>query len=198
MGDKPRARRVTRLGPQVAWIVRRPAELERHEVVVLVAAQGPSVAVGGQARRLLLLGDALGRAHRLGPALDANRAVDVLCLTAGLSAPGVQAGSGREYRPEPVAWQEPGGGCFCTTSLLAVEYGREPEPRLDALGGRGRWPASGRRGTDFAVEVAAVADAVREVAGVAVDDVVPEPLAHPDRTSAAQIVNRSRMFPASE
>jgi hypothetical protein len=56
-------------------------------------------------------------------------------VTARLSAPGVQAGSGREYSPVPIAWQEPGAGCDCTTSLLAVEYAREPERGL--LGGAG-------------------------------------------------------------
>src|SRR5579875_3634921 len=48
----------------------------------------------------------------------------VACVTLGLSAPGVQGGSGREYSPEPTAWQEPGRGWGCTIQLLAVEYAR--------------------------------------------------------------------------
>ncbi len=45
----------------------------------------------------------------------------VACLTAGFKAPGVQAGSGRSYSPEPNAWQVPFAGCGSTTLLLAVE-----------------------------------------------------------------------------
>jgi hypothetical protein len=50
----------------------------------------------------------------------------VAWVTAGFRAPGVQVGSGRESTPVPIAWQEPGAGCGCTTWLLAVEYAREP------------------------------------------------------------------------
>ena len=41
--------------------------------------------------------------------------------TAGFSAPGVQCGSGKEYRPWPVVWQELGRGCGCTARADAVE-----------------------------------------------------------------------------
>src|SRR6516165_1377254 len=60
----------------------------------------------------------------------------VASVTAGLSAPGVQAGSGRESMPVPIAWQEPGAACGCTTVLLAVEYRSEPDWRV---GGRNGW-----------------------------------------------------------
>ena len=59
-----------------AGIVRRAAELERHEVVVLVVPQRARVAIRGHARGLLLFGDALPGAHRGCPALDADRPVD--------------------------------------------------------------------------------------------------------------------------
>jgi len=39
----------------------------------------------------------------------------VACVTAGLTVPGVQRGSGREYSPAPIAWHEPGAGWRCTT-----------------------------------------------------------------------------------
>jgi hypothetical protein len=34
----------------------------------------------------------------------------VAWVTRGFSAPGVQWGSGREERPEPIAWHDPGAG----------------------------------------------------------------------------------------
>jgi hypothetical protein len=45
----------------------------------------------------------------------------VAWVTRGFSAPGVHRGSGLEYSPEPTAWHDPGGGCGCTTWLLALE-----------------------------------------------------------------------------
>src|SRR6516225_879962 len=62
----------------------------------------------------------------------------VACVTAGLSAPGVQARSGRESRPVPIAWQEPGAGCGCTTALLAVEYASDPGCLFGGRDGRDR------------------------------------------------------------
>jgi hypothetical protein len=50
----------------------------------------------------------------------------VAWVTAGLAAPGVHLGSGREYAPVPIVWQEPGLGWRWTMSLLAVEYASEP------------------------------------------------------------------------
>ena len=85
-------RRCARLGPQVAGIVGRAAELEWHEVVVLVVTQRAAVAVGRHARGLLLLGDALRGAHGGCPALDADRLVD-----RGLGHGGVE-GAGRAGR----------------------------------------------------------------------------------------------------
>src|ERR1035437_8480735 len=79
-----------------------------------------------------------GRTVAVQPSTQIVRSI-VAWVTAGVSAPGVQVGSGREERPVPTAWQEPGAGCDCTTSLLADEYAREPERGL--VGGRG-----GRRG----------------------------------------------------
>jgi hypothetical protein len=45
----------------------------------------------------------------------------VACVTAGLSAPGVQAGSGRARAPDPISWQEPAAGWRWTVSFAAVE-----------------------------------------------------------------------------
>lgn len=44
-------------------------------------------------------------------------------VTAGLTAPGVHCGSGSEKRPDPRAWQEPGGGWGWTTLELTVLTG---------------------------------------------------------------------------
>ena len=67
-----------------------------------------------------------GRTVDVQPRTQIVRSI-VVWVTAGLSAPGVQAGSGREDRPLPIAWQEAGAGWDCTMSLLAVEYASEPE-----------------------------------------------------------------------
>jgi len=61
-----------------------------------------------------------GRTVSVQPSTQIVRSI-VAGVTAGLSAPGVQAGSGREYSPEPIAWQEPALSCGCTTSSAAVE-----------------------------------------------------------------------------
>jgi hypothetical protein len=45
-------------------------------------------------------------------------------VTAGLIAPGVQRGSGREKSPVPRAWQEPGGGWGWTTLALTLLTGK--------------------------------------------------------------------------
>src|SRR5438270_13532244 len=54
-------------------------------------------------------------------------------VTSGLIAPGVQCGSGSEFRPEPRAWQEPGGGWGWTTALLAALTGSRPPLRTALL-----------------------------------------------------------------
>src|SRR5579875_123703 len=72
-------------------------------------------------RSLMLSG---GRTLAVHPARQIVLSI-VAWVTAGFNAPGVQAGSGRSYRPEPSAWQLAGGGCGCTSSLLAVEYASE-------------------------------------------------------------------------
>jgi hypothetical protein len=45
----------------------------------------------------------------------------VACVTCGFNVPGVHRGSGLEYSPEPIAWQDPADGCRCSRLLLAVE-----------------------------------------------------------------------------
>lgn len=70
------------LRPEVARIVGGPAELERHQVVVLVVAQRLGVAVGGQAGLLLRLGDRFRWADGLGVAVAADRRLKV-CLVYG-------------------------------------------------------------------------------------------------------------------
>src|SRR5450755_2064673 len=67
--------RGTRLRPEVAGVIGRAAELQRNEMVVLVSALRAGVAVGDDARGLLLLGDALIRPHSLRPAAAADRLV---------------------------------------------------------------------------------------------------------------------------
>ena len=61
------------------------------------------------------------------------------CVTAGLSAPGVQRGSGREYRPEPTARQLSAGGWRWMTLAEAVEKGRAARP-LSAAARAARGP----------------------------------------------------------
>src|SRR5579875_584465 len=56
-------------------------------------------------------------------------------VTAGLSAPGVQRGSGRENSPVPRAWQDPGAGCACTCWAETVET---TSPDAAGACGRGR------------------------------------------------------------
>ena len=64
--------------------------------------------------------DALGRTVAVHPGRQIVERM-LACVTAGLTAPGVQRGSGRAYAPDPIAWQEPAGGCRCTLLPLALE-----------------------------------------------------------------------------
>src|SRR5450755_1246501 len=54
----------------------------------------------------------------------------VCAVTSGFSDPGVHRGSGSEYSPEPVAWQESGAGWGCTTLALALETASMPRREL--------------------------------------------------------------------
>ena len=73
-----------------------------------------------------------GRTVAVQPSTQIVRSI-VAWVTAGLRAPGVQVGSGRDWRPVPTRVAGPRVGCGWTTPLLAVEYTREPE----------RWLAGG-------------------------------------------------------
>jgi hypothetical protein len=53
--------------------------------------------------------DSGGRTVDVQPGTQIVRSI-VACVTLGLSAPGVQRGSGREYSPDPMAWHVPGAG----------------------------------------------------------------------------------------
>jgi hypothetical protein len=67
--------------------------------------------------------ETVGRTPRVQPLRQiVDRIVD--CVTAGLSAPGVQRGSGREYTLDPRAWQLPVAGWRWIVVALAFEYGR--------------------------------------------------------------------------
>ena len=83
-----------RLRPEVPRIVAGAAELERHEMVVLVGVRGPGVAVGPHARPLLRLGHRLRRPHALGVAAHADRRGERRRPDAGIDrarrAPGVR------------------------------------------------------------------------------------------------------------
>src|SRR5579884_1221221 len=111
----------------------------------------------------------------------------VAWVTAGLSAPGVQVGSGRESTPVPIAWQEPGGGCGCTTSLAAAEYASDPVRLGDGGVGVRRWCPCRRRCRRFAGWVAAVVATGTggEVGCDAAEPVVLAPAPHPDAASVA-------------
>ena len=63
--------------------------------------------------------DSGGRTVAVQPARQIVCAI-VPCVTAGLSAPGVQRGSGSALNPEPRAWQAPGAGWGCGTSAAAL------------------------------------------------------------------------------
>jgi hypothetical protein len=53
--------------------------------------------------------DSGGRTRDVHPDLQIVRRI-LACLTFGFNAPGVHAGSGREYRPHPIARHEFGAG----------------------------------------------------------------------------------------
>src|ERR1700761_5053037 len=71
-----------------------------------------------------------GRTVAVQPLMQMVRWI-VAWVTCGFSAPGVHAGSGREYKPEPIWWQEPGAGWGCTTSFATAETRRTTEPPGD-------------------------------------------------------------------
>lgn len=132
-------------------------------------------------------------------------------VTPGLTAPGVQRGSGSENSPEPRAWQEPEGGWDCTTLELALLTGSVGRAGAPGAGGCGcppwRCPDAGRRceGADFDLDVLAVAvmlappevavpgaAALDELGAAAVElDELLEPAEQP-ATSAQQAAAASR------
>jgi hypothetical protein len=61
-----------------------------------------------------------GRTLEVHPAMQIVEPM-LACVTAGFSAPGVQCGSGRRYRPAPVARHMPGEGWRWTTRALSLE-----------------------------------------------------------------------------
>lgn len=114
----------------------------------------------------------------------------VCCVTSGFRAPGVQRGSGSEDSPEPMAWQEPGAGCDCTTVALATDSGSAVDARWLWRAGlrrfawrwlRARGPAEGFAAT---VPAGAALIEVDDVASVASLQAVNEPAAITDRTTA--------------
>src|SRR5690349_16084226 len=111
----------------------------------------------------------------------------VACVTLGLTAPGVQCGSGSEYRPWPRAWHDPGRGWRWTTCALARDTGR---PDGERRGGVRRivW----RR--DAAPAGARITSRAVDDVG---DDVEVKPFsAHPARepsVARARIKTRKRM-----
>ena len=122
-------------GQRLRGSLRRAAELERHEVVVLVVAERAGVAVGGHARGLLLLGDALRRAHRGCPALDADRLVD-----RGLGDGGVErAGRAGRVRAGVEAGADRVAGARGGLRLHDVVARRRVREGTRARIGRRRW-----------------------------------------------------------
>jgi len=121
-------------------------------------------------------------------------------VTAGLTAPGVQRGSGSENSPEPRAWQEPGGGWGCTTLELALLTGSAEEPAAPEPDGWPPWrcPAAGRRceGRDFDAEVLAVAVTLAPPEGAGAGgvelDVLLDAAEHPTASTEQAAALRSR------